>query len=412
MWAHWGKLRNIPGSVGWGSYVTNAQFPRVGMLRNFPQPSELGLKVTVKSMVKMCDTPSRPPCICAGRGNVSKLLCGLWYVLFPAIWVWQSIRIYDFACMVAYTISAFGRFWLWLGDSLCCWFNCTCLRRCGYCFCFRYGDSDFPPNASSIGTWKGLGEKAVTEKIEWRRGDNICALAAGEHARLFSGTIEPADIGQGQLGDCWLMTALACLAEYPGAIQRVFLTDQYNPRGRYVLQLYCGELERFVTVAIDDSIPVERGTNTPIFAKPNGKELWVALLEKAFAKFVGNYNALDGGYPLWGLQALTGDTVSTWRLEQASANVAGHWAALEIRYNKRKEGFCGGSKAREVDVKIYKTMEIAVQNSLADDAFVDQLAAWVSPDLREHLRQGRGREHGEAGIGAGSRIHRAICVEG
>ena len=324
---------------------------------------------------------SRPPCICAGRGKVSKLLCGLWYVLFPAIWIWQSIRIYVFACMVAYTISAFGRFWLWLGDTLCCWFNCTCLRRCGYCFCFRYEDSDFPPNASSIGTWKGLDEKAVTEKIEWRRGDNICALAAGEHARLFSGTIEPADIGQGQLGDCWLMTALACLAEYPGAIQRVFLTDQYNPRGRYVLQLYCGELERFVTVAIDDSIPVERGTNTPIFAKPNGKELWVALLEKAFAKFVGNYNALDGGYPLWGLQALTGDTVSTWRLEQASANSAGHWAALEIRYNKRKQGFCGGSKAREVDVKFYKTMENGIQKSLADDAFVDQLAAWVRQEF-------------------------------
>ncbi len=34
-----------------------------------------------------------------------------------------------------------------------------------------------------------------------------------------------------QLGDCWLMTALACLAEHPGAIQRVFLTDQFNPRG-------------------------------------------------------------------------------------------------------------------------------------------------------------------------------------
>ncbi len=76
------------------------------------------------------------------------------------------------------------------------------------------------------------------------------------------------------------MTVLACLAEYPGAIQRVFLTDRYNPRGRYVVQLYCGQLQRLVPVAVDDMIPVTRGTTSPIFAKPNGKELWVALLEK------------------------------------------------------------------------------------------------------------------------------------
>ena len=36
---HWGKLRNIPSSLGWGSYVTNAQFSGVGELRNFPHPS-------------------------------------------------------------------------------------------------------------------------------------------------------------------------------------------------------------------------------------------------------------------------------------------------------------------------------------------------------------------------------------
>ncbi len=71
--------------------------------------------------------------------------------------------------------------------------------------------------------------------------------------------------------------------ETDGAIQRVFLTDRYNPRGRYVVQLYCGQLQRLVPVAVDDMIPVTRGTTSPIFVKPNGKELWVlwvALLEK------------------------------------------------------------------------------------------------------------------------------------
>lgn len=36
---------------------------------------------------------------------------------------------------------------------------------------------------------------------------------------------------------------------------------------------------------MDDLIPTSNGE--PIFAKPNGKELWVVLLEKAIAKCVG-----------------------------------------------------------------------------------------------------------------------------
>lgn len=37
---------------------------------------------------------------------------------------------------------------------------------------------------------------------------------------------------QGQLGNCWLMASLACLAEFDGSIMRCFETRQFNPRGR------------------------------------------------------------------------------------------------------------------------------------------------------------------------------------
>lgn len=35
-------------------------------------------------------------------------------------------------------------------------------------------------------------------------------------------------------------------------------------------------------------------------------EIWVCLLEKAFAKYCGSYSALSGGYPTLALMALTG----------------------------------------------------------------------------------------------------------
>jgi len=73
--------------------------------------------------------------------------------------------------------------------------------------------------------------------------------------------------------------------------------------------------KKWLTISVDDKIAVSSVTNRPCYAKPNGHEMWVMILEKAFAKFVGTYHALDGGHPLWAIQALTGDPVASWKLE-------------------------------------------------------------------------------------------------
>ena len=39
-----------------------------------------------------------------------------------------------------------------------------------------------------------------------------------------------------------------------------------------------------IIVVIDSYFPVDANQNELIFAKPNGKELWVLILEKAWAK--------------------------------------------------------------------------------------------------------------------------------
>lgn len=92
--------------------------------------------------------------------------------------------------------------------------------------------------------------------------------------------VQPGDLCQGSVGDCWLVAALACAAEYPGAIRKAFVTPEYNPRGKYEVKLYDAEIKQWVTVTIDDRIPCEKGTTNPIYMKCHGNELWAVLLEK------------------------------------------------------------------------------------------------------------------------------------
>lgn len=66
----------------------------------------------------------------------------------------------------------------------------------------------------------------------------------------------------------------------------------------------------WVVVTVDDFFPcyVNGG---PIFTFGEGNELWVMLLEKAYAKCHGTYNSLNGGDAEDALADLTGCPVHT-----------------------------------------------------------------------------------------------------
>ena len=66
----------------------------------------------------------------------------------------------------------------------------------------KFVDSSFAPSADS------LGDKKLAGKVGcWVRAPLLLSAP-----RLYSG-IEPGDIVQGSVGDCWLMASLACVAE-------------------------------------------------------------------------------------------------------------------------------------------------------------------------------------------------------
>jgi hypothetical protein len=99
---------------------------------------------------------------------------------------------------------------------------------------------------------------------------------------LPEGDIEPSDLCQSTVGDCWLVAAFASASEFPYTIRHMFLTKQYNPRGLYKIQIFDPQLEKWVIVVVEDRVPCKKGTKQPLFMKPNGAALSAILLEKAY----------------------------------------------------------------------------------------------------------------------------------
>ena len=123
--------------------------------------------------------------------------------------------------------------------------------------------------------------------------------------KVFTDKIEMDDILQGGLGDCYFLTSMAALSNYPYLIKEKFRTTKYNDIGYYEVILFIdGEWQ---IVFIDDYFAVNsKNKDSFAFAKPNNYELWAIILEKAWAKVNGGYSLIQGGWIREGFQVLTG----------------------------------------------------------------------------------------------------------
>ena len=83
---------------------------------------------------------------------------------------------------------------------------------------------------------------------------------------------------QGALGNCWLLSAFACMTEYHGAIPMLFQSHKMSPRGKYFVDIFDVQAQKWVTVSVDDRFPHRNGK--PLFSQPHGDEEWVLVLEK------------------------------------------------------------------------------------------------------------------------------------
>lgn len=204
----------------------------------------------------------------------------------------------------------------------------------------QFVDPDFAPdNSSTAGCMNEL------EITSWK-----AAAAINSNAGLFDGGTDPDDVRGGRLNDIWFLSAISIVAASDGVddgkvdalIDQLFVTKQTSMTGAYAIRFF--KNSQWETVIVDDYLPClddTAGNEVNLgaaFAHSRGfEELWVPILEKAYAKYHGGYAALEHGYVHHALHDLTGAESEQIFLAEASrgANKKKLWKSI-CEYKKNK----------------------------------------------------------------------------
>ncbi|KAG5471273.1 hypothetical protein LSCM1_01346 [Leishmania martiniquensis] len=167
-----------------------------------------------------------------------------------------------------------------------------------------YVDLTFPPCAAALARAgrdsRSFPVMAMMRPTQYLPED-MCAMVND-----VIGAVVPHSIEHGSLGDSWLMCALAILAEDETAIHNLLMQGTPAEKAVGAYRLLMNKNGWWITVLLDDYLPTF--SRTPVFARvcDNPAEMWVSLLQKAYAKVHGSYAAITGGDALQALADFAG----------------------------------------------------------------------------------------------------------
>ncbi|XP_060688066.1 calpain-5-like [Hemiscyllium ocellatum] len=183
-----------------------------------------------------------------------------------------------------------------------------------------FEDPYFPATTESL-----FYSKSPPGPIEWRRPQELC-----ESPRLFVDGISSHDLNQGQLGNCWFVAACSCLALRDNLWQKVipdWKKQDWNPKkpNNYagIFHFRFWRFGEWIHVVVDDRLPTM--DEKLLFCHSSSKEeFWSALLEKAYAKLAGCYEALDGGNTGDAIVDFTGSVAESIEVKNTKDSIQRH----------------------------------------------------------------------------------------
>jgi hypothetical protein len=132
------------------------------------------------------------------------------------------------------------------------------------------------------------------EKFKWCRVEEIYD---SQDYTVFVGGSTIDDIQQGNIGDCYFLSVLGSLCAFPDFFDKIFHIKDKTKEHVYGVYIYING--KWKLVLVDDYFPYEgMGFKQFAFSFSSENEIWVALLEKAWAKVNGCYAKIGcGGLP-------------------------------------------------------------------------------------------------------------------
>ncbi|KAL5017976.1 hypothetical protein ScPMuIL_003698 [Solemya velum] len=174
-------------------------------------------------------------------------------------------------------------------------------------------DPDFPPEGRSL-TFSGE-QPFRNAKLKWMRPIDIVSKP-----RFFVDGATRFDLTQGQLGNCWFVAGAAIIViKHRKYFVKIVPDDQgfgQNYAGIFHFNFWW--YGRWKEVIIDDYLPTDGYRLVYGHNRTQQDEFWTALLEKAYAKLHGCYEAIDGGKLQDALVDLTGGISEVIDLEDKS----------------------------------------------------------------------------------------------
>ncbi|CAI9726120.1 calpain-9-like, isoform X2 [Octopus vulgaris] len=164
-------------------------------------------------------------------------------------------------------------------------------------------DSSFPPCLTSLYLKGSVPNKS---KIKFLRPKDI--VKKGQRPVFVEKGINYKDLDQGDIGNCWFVVSVSSVVAHQKK-----LVQKIIPSGQSFDEDYIGAFHfnfwhygKWTEVIVDDYLPTVNGHLIYGKNREQPNEFWSPLLEKAYAKLQGCYQALNGGKIQSALTDLTG----------------------------------------------------------------------------------------------------------